>query len=218
MAGPFWKMAFLSAGHGEDDFAYRQLMTNSINWLTTREDIERIKINTSQRIYSSGQRVTVDAVVLDDNYVPLENSVVDVVIKSSNDSDSALVNLHQEAPGQFRADLGLLPAGDYTLEGTVSWEDKVLKKVTGRFKVEAFSLEEETLFLPPDMLGKICLASGGKYFNLDNFEDISGEFKLLSKSRTETRETRMAGNIWIMALVLALLTLEWIIRKRLQLL
>lgn len=218
IAGPFWKMAFLSAGHGEDDLAYRQLMSNSINWLTTREDIERIKINTSQRIYSSGQRVTVDAVVLDDNYVPLENSVVDVVVKSDSDADSSMVNLHQEIPGQFRADLGLLPAGDYTLEGTVTWEDKVLKKVTGRFRVEAFSLEEETLFLPPDMLGKICQASGGKYFNLDNFEDISGEFNLLKKARIETRETGMAGNFWIMAIILALLTMEWLIRKRLQLL
>ena len=218
LTGPFWKMSFLSSGHGEDDFAYKQLINNSINWLTTREDIERIKINTSQRAYRSGQRVVVNAVVLDDNYSPLENSVVDVVVKSENQSDSIIVNLNQDSPGQFKADLGLLPAGDYRLTGTVSWEDKILKKIDNQFKVESFSLEEETLFLPPDLLGKICQASGGKYYTIDNFEDISGEFTLLSKSRTESSETRIAGNIWIMAIILALLTIEWLIRKRLQLL
>ncbi|HDS00761.1 MAG TPA: hypothetical protein ENO22_08800 [candidate division Zixibacteria bacterium] len=217
-AGPIWKIGFLNAGYGEDDFAYRQIITNSVNWLTTEEDIERIRLASDQSIYKSGERVGLSATVLDENYSPLENSIVNVVVKPVGREDSLIVSMVQESPGRFSADLGLLPSGDYILDGRVVWEDKVLKQVSGKFKVEGFSLEEETLFLPPDMMQKISQAAGGKRYTIADFENISEDLSTIPRFRTESYETRIAGNIWVLIIILALLSIEWMVRKRLQLL
>jgi hypothetical protein len=217
-AGPVWKLGFLSAGYGDDDFAYRQIITNSINWLTTEEDIERIRLASDQSIYKSGERVGLSATVLDENYSPLENSIVNVVVKPVGSDDSLIVSMIQESPGRFSADLGLLPSGDYLIDGRVVWEDKVLKEISDKFKVEGFSLEEETLFLPPDMMQKISQAAGGKTYNIDNFENISEDLSTVPRFRTESYETRIAGNLWVLIIILALLSIEWLVRKRLQLL
>ncbi|NIP41543.1 MAG: hypothetical protein GWO41_07410, partial [candidate division Zixibacteria bacterium] len=202
-AGPIWKIGFLNAGYGEDDFAYRQIITNSVNWLTTEEDIERIRLASDQSIYKSGERVGLSATVLDENYSPLENSIVNVVVKPLGREDSLIVSMTQESPGRFSADLGLLPEGDYIIDGQVVWEDKILKEVSGKFKVEGFSLEEETLFLPPDMMQKISQASGGTRYTIDDFESISEDLNAMPRFRTESYETRIAGNIWVLVIILA---------------
>jgi hypothetical protein len=216
--GPMWKIGFLNSDFGEDDFAYRQLLTNAVNWLTTKEDVERIRLAANQTIYKSGERVELNATVLDDNYNPLENSVVNAVIKAEGRSDSLIVSLVQDSPGSFSADLGLLPSGDYTIKGSVVWEDKILKEIKAGFRVESFSLEEETLFLPPDMLAKVSRASGGKYYTTTDFENIARDLTAAAMFRSESKETRLAHNFWVLVIILTLLSIEWLVRKRLQLL
>ena len=179
---------------------------------------DSIRLASDQSIYKSGERVGLSATVLDENYSPLENSIVNVVVKPVGREDSLIVSMVQESPGRFSADLGLLPSGDYILDGRVVWEDKVLKQVSGKFKVEGFSLEEETLFLPPDMMQKISQAAGGKRYTIADFENISEDLSTIPRFRTESYETRIAGNIWVLIIILALLSIEWMVRKRLQLL
>ena len=216
--GPLWKTGFLNIGFGEDDFAYRQLVNNSINWLTTKEDIEQIRLASNQAIYKSGERVGLKATVLDGNYNPLRNSVIDAVVGAEGRPDSLVVSLVQDSPGRFSADLGLLPAGDYTVKGTVIWEDRILKEVSCEFKVETFSMEEETLFLPPDMMARISQAGGGGYYTIEDFENIAGKLDISARVSGKSSETQLAHNIWILIIMLALLSAEWLIRKRLQLL
>lgn len=216
--GPLWKIGFLNSGFGEGDFAYRQLLTNAVNWLTTKEDVERIRMSANQSIYKSGERVVLGATVLDDNYNPLEHSVVNAVIKAKERTDSLIVSLVQNSPGSFSADLGLLPAGDYTIKSSVVWEDKILKEIRSEFRVESFSLEEETLFLPPDMLARISRASGGKYYTTTDFENITKDLTAAAMYRSESKETRLAHNFWVLIVILALLSTEWLVRKRQQLL
>ncbi len=217
-AGPIWKIDFVSAGYGDETAAFKKLIMNSISWLTTREDVDRIRLATDKNIYRSGERVQMEATVLDQNYSPLENAVVDVVVRSADSDDSLIVSMNQGSSGQFNADLGLLQSGDYTFTGTVVWEDKVLEEISGDFKVEGFSLEQETLFLPPDMMQKISQASGGRHYNIDNFNNLRDDVKADARLTMQTSETRLASNLWMLIIILGLLSIEWLIRKRLQLL
>jgi hypothetical protein len=216
--GPLWKTGFLNMGFGGDDTAYRQLILNSINWLTTREDVERIRLASDQAIYRSGERIGLQATVFDDNYAPLQNSVVNVVVKGAESGDSTVVSLTQVSPGEFEADLGLLPSGDYTYDGMVVWEDNILQKISGKFKVEEFSLEEETLFLPPDIMKKISQAGNGKHYTISDFESIGEDITISPRTSTLTKEMSMTHNMWVLIIILVFFTTEWFIRKRLQLL
>lgn len=217
LTGPLWKLGFLNIGFGGDDQAYRQIVMNSINWLTTREDVEQIRLSPSQQVYKSGERVTFQGVVMDDNYTPLENSVINLVV-SPADGDSLVVAMPQSGPGRFSADLGLLPSGKYDYHAEVVWEDKTLKKLDGQFEVEGFSLEEETLFLPPDILQRISQASGGKTYNLADFDQLADDLMAVPRFRIETAEAKLAQSLWVLLIILGFLSLEWILRKRLQLL
>ncbi|NIP43744.1 MAG: hypothetical protein GWO41_02280, partial [candidate division Zixibacteria bacterium] len=44
------------------------------------------------------------------------------------------------------------------------------------------------------------------------------DLNAMPRFRTESYETRIAGNIWVLVIILALLSTEWLVRKRLQLL
>jgi len=217
-AGPLLKLGFLNIGFGGDASAFRQIVQNSISWLTTEEDVERFQLAPDRALYKSGEKVRFQAVVLDENYNPLENVLVTALVKSQQQGDSLIVSLDRSAPGRYVADLGFLSSGDYVYSARVSWEDKVLKEFSGTFRVEVFSLEEETLFLPPDMMRRLSQAGNGKYYTPSDFSRISDDLKVSARTRGETWESGLAGNLWVLLAILLVLSIEWFFRKRLQLL
>ena len=85
----------------------------------------------------------------------------------------------------------------------------------------AFSYGETDDGLPrPDLLKKIAEASKGEYLSINDwneksFEKIAARLEAIAPSEiVEQRQTRLWSNLWPFGVILALLSVEWWMRRK----
>ena len=65
-----------------------------------------------------------------------------------------------------------------------------------------------------DLLRQVSLTSGGEYFREEQMELLIKKIDPLTAGNVEESETALLESKWWFALLVALLTAEWLIRKR----
>src|SRR3954462_3839742 len=53
-------------------------LTNSLRWLTTRDDQKRVNIAPTRRFYEAGERIDIAGQVYDESFVPIENATATI--------------------------------------------------------------------------------------------------------------------------------------------
>ena len=217
---PIWKTGFLAQGRGGSGEEYRNFVNNCIRWLVTTEDVDRIRIAPSKPVFKSGERVTFSASLFDESYQAMEDGAVILTVlpDSGTVGDTLIVSMIRTAPGRMRADLHQLNHGQYRYSAELMRDDQRVASISGRFVVEAFSLEEETLYEREDLLKELAATTGGRYYPISMIDSLIPQMNLLSGEHRTRREYPLANYWIILVAILTLLSLEWAIRKRLQLL
>lgn len=217
-AGPLWKTDFLSRGRGGTGEEYSRFIHSCIRWLITSEDLERIRISPDKVVFRSGEKVSFTASLLDDSYQPIDEGsvVLSVYPDSGLTRDTLVASMVRTAPGKMTANLHLLEAGDYGYSADFTVGDSV-SQVTGSFMVEPFSLEEEAFYEKEDLLRELAVASGGNYASLLSMDSLFANAELSSSEKRNLKEHPLTHYWLILLIVLALLSVEWAVRKRLQL-
>lgn len=125
------------------------------------------------------------------------------------------ISLTPDAGGVFRGKTAALEAGNYevTIETAAIPEGQI--KVRAEFKVEARQNAERTLLsVNEDLLGQIALTSGGRYFREEQADQLVTLLEPLTAGTIRESETPLLESRWWFGGVVLLLTLEWLIRKR----
>lgn len=221
LMSPLWKVDFLAAGSGSSDQAYDQFILNSVRWLVTAEDVERMRVAPDKPIFKSGERITFSASLMDQSYQPIDDASVIVTVvpdSTSETGDSLTASMVQTTPGRYAADLHLLEHGRYRYEAEVVRLDETIAEIDGTFQVERFSLEEETLYSRQDILKEVASATGGRYFTIEDADSVFSGLDVESAEKRTRYEVSLANNWIVLLIVLILLSVEWAFRKRRQLL
>lgn len=217
---PLWKSEFLAVGRGGSGEEYKTFINNCVRWLVTTEDVDRIRIEPDKSVFKSGERVTFSASLLDESYQAIDDGsvIITVMPDSTTKSDTLTSSMVRTSPGKMKADLHLLKPGNYKYTAELIRGDKTEATKSGRFMVEPFSLEEETLYETQDLLRDLTTASGGKLYSVATVDSLLSDADFSSRELERRREFPLANNWIILLAVLVLLSVEWAIRKRLQLL
>lgn len=128
-----------------------------------------------------------------------------------------LANLELETDpahgGVFRAMTGALPSGDYQIsisEGNAPSDDLKLA-----FRVESHANQEwSQLTLNRPLLEGMARASGGRYLREGDLAQLPALLQQLDRQETRIRETLLWSSWWWFGAAIALLTAEWLLRKR----
>ena len=178
---------------------------------------KRIRLETDRNEYRIGERIKISANVLDEAYTPIR-------------TDSFQVALYRRGPRAKANMVGLVPvpgmpgffqgffvpekpgAYDLTAPGTTAEQAN-----TSQFNVEDVSLERQEPAMQEDMLRQMAEMSGGQYLTAADLPLLS---KLLSgeKRRTSVKYSRELFDLPIaFAILIVLLTAEWLLRRRFDL-
>lgn len=217
---PVWRIDFVSRDDGGTGDRYQRFIDNCIKWLATKEDTQRMRVWPDESVFRSGERVTFSASLYDESYqaLPDASAILTVYPDSGTVGDTLVSTMVMTAPGRLKSDFHLLDEGSYQYSAEVRRGDNVEAVIKGDFLVEAFSLEEETLFEDDDLLAKISAATGGQNLQLSMIDSLAGLFDYGSSEKRIHHEFPLS-NHWIMLLaILTLLSAEWAMRKRLELL
>ncbi|MGB5138240.1 MAG: hypothetical protein WBP29_06880, partial [Candidatus Zixiibacteriota bacterium] len=218
-AFPLWRLDFLAKSIQENDSTYNKLVDNMVLWLIAREDVERVTITPERPIFIAGESVRLNARVLDDSYIPVDDAEVEATLRSrQNPADSQIVSFRYDRPGNYSADFHYLPSGEYEVSGRVKREGVSIAKPQATFIVEPYSLEDLSQTANFDALKRISEVSGGQFYAIDDTASITQFAGFEPKTFVRRSELTLFDNKFLLVFIILMLCTEWYLRKRYQLL
>jgi len=216
---PLWHWAFFPVGIGSDSKNYDDLVASTLRWLTIGDESDRVIVKPDRDIFQNGEPVTFSGTAHDAGFRPLDNAEGDLTIISQT-GDSTLARILPVAgkPGQYRADVGMLPPGTYTWRGILSAENLRLGRFDGTFAVD--DIDREMAFGDVDWnyLARASENSGGMFVSYKNIAPLLDAIDTEHTTIEESGETRLWDNLILLLIMIGGLSVEWFIRKQRQLL
>ena len=122
----------------------------------------------------------------------------------------------QKSNNSYFLNIGNLPIGRYTYSANTTLGDEKLS-TNGNFVVVKIDVESHNLVANHFLLYKLAKNTGGKYISTDSIPEIVEYLKndknIVSMSYSTQDLTELIKYKWIFFLILALLSVEWFLRK-----
>lgn len=201
------------------DRYHERFWRNAIRWLALgrlRSGDRRVRLDSLRNSYNLDDRVVLEARVLDEDYRPSNNPTQTVYYEDPWDNTEELtLELVQDRPGLYRASFDVARPGSYK-----AWTERDGKRNSStEFEVILPSQENSEPAPDPELLRLIARVSGGRSAELASLAELKAEFPGDEERRQPiSSELEDAWDTWTsLLLLLALLSTEWIMRKRLEL-
>jgi hypothetical protein len=195
-------------------------LSNAIRWLTTREDMRKVRVGPSKEYFTSQEPIEFVAQIYDENYEPIDNARVEV--RAERRGEASLITLDALGNGQYQGTVDRLPEGEYAYEGKAMLDGKELGSDKGTFSVGGLQAEYLETRMNRQLLEQIAEHTSGRYYSPDNFgtltKDINSLPNFKSKELTAATEYELWNSRWMLALALSLFAVEWFVRKRIGML
>jgi len=207
-----WRYRYGDRYHG-------RFWRNAIRWLALgrlKSGDRRFHLDSLRSSYSLDERVTLEARVLDEDFRPSDRPVQELVLAGADgDEREITAALVQGREGVYRTTLDLGRPGLYRAWIEVGGEEIA----TTEFEVLLPSRESADPSPDPETLAAMAQLSGGRSTSLSALEGLWEEFPG-GEERREPISSRLedAWDNWATLLtILTLLSVEWVLRKRFQL-
>ena len=169
--------------------------------------------------YELGEKITLMARVLDDQFQPLAADAVEAVL-TSDDGREQKVRLKQlpQQPGRFQGSFPASRIGSYlaTIDLGTS-DEKLIDPID--FRVVAPSAESSSYWLNEKMMRDIAARSGGEYLPLEQLAELPGKLPAEVQPAEFNSPPEPLWDIspllrWLVfGLPVVLLSIEWALRK-----
>ena len=166
--------------------------------------------------YRPGESADLRVRLRDGENKPVTNATVDTVLFRDGTRVATIrLTPDDNAGGLFRGKTAALEPGDYEVSvESIAIQANELKART-QFKVEARETGELTqLSLNEELLRQMSAASGGQYLREEDLGRLPELLAPMSQGRIVESDTVLWQSYWWFVPIVLLLTVEWIIRKR----
>jgi hypothetical protein len=212
-----WRWKLLTEGlSGGTEGVFQSFISNSIRWLTTREEEKQVHVATVKEIYNSGERVEFIGQVYDEKYEPLDNAELRIKVKrAEGESETVLAAV---GSGRYEGAIEGLPEGDYHFSATAVAGGRTLGESKGRFSIGEANMEFQDTRMNAALLQQISYRSGGRFCTPSTFSQLCGDLKanpnLVVRAVTQKSEFQLWNRKYLLGVIVLLLALEWFLRKR----
>jgi hypothetical protein len=215
-AGPLWRWKFVAESNG----VYDELMSRLLDVLTRGEESGRFVLVASKNVFDAGEAPELYAEVFNEKLQPVTGAAVSVEVArvgpGGEETPLERVPMRRERPEDTRlsASLDALPTGRYTVRGTADLPDRAIQSKPLEIRVSETSVEFQRTPQDRAHLERIAQRTGGAYVPADEAGGLADRLELAPRAVPATTETVLRSNALLFALVLALLSAEWLLRKR----
>ncbi|MCC6407898.1 MAG: hypothetical protein IT453_12110 [Planctomycetes bacterium] len=208
-----WRWRLFHVGEHE------KFWRNAIRWLSLgrlKSGDRRYRLEVARSTYDLGERVGIEARVLDEDYRPSTEANQKIRV---GDPEGRVSDLELGAvlgkPGTYRASYDAERLGLYRI-----WFERDSTRIaSSEFEVSLPSLENQDPTPDPALLAELAAASGGKHVDLAHVSELLADFRG-GEERREPISARL-DDVWdrwsTLLAALVVFTLEWVLRKRFDL-
>ncbi len=211
-----WRWKMLSPRGGDPGHPFDAFIANAVRWLTAVDDERRFRVAPSRDIFSTLEAPLFRAEVYDEGMHPVSDARIALSI--SGEAGSFTSDLVAHDNGQYEASFDVLPPGTYSYAAVATLGAERIGADSGSFDVGGLQAEFLETRMNRDLLRSIAFRTGGAYVDADDIGRLDGTLDSLVRWETVARSTATTVELWfhpwVLALIVLLLTLEWLFRKR----
>lgn len=209
-----WRWRIGAFQQYESHAMFDELITKVVQYLATKEDRSLFRVQTDNR-FDENETIIFHAELYNESYEPMNQSEVSLVIRSEDGKEFNFAFSPQGDGYILRA--GTLPPGNYSYTATAKTSKGNLTK-SGEFSVVAIQLESSQTEANHQIMRQLAEENNGAFFTPNQMNDlilaIQNKKEIVSIQYEEKSLNDMIQLRWILFIILALLSMEWLLRKR----
>ncbi|MES2690471.1 MAG: hypothetical protein V4658_08715 [Bacteroidota bacterium] len=189
------------------------IIGSTVQYLTSKKDQSRFRIN-GKKQFDENEAATFEAEVYNESYQLVNTGEVSMVI--TNSSGKSFNYTFSKTAGSYSLDAGVLLPGNYSYVGSTN-TGTTRQQVKGQFIVKPTQVEFAQTTANHQLLNELSAQSNGKLFYLNNMKGLAAEIKANQNIKPVIYQQQDVKS-WIelkaiFFILLALLGIEWFIRK-----
>jgi len=219
MTDDVWRWNFIAVGNRETPQNHLKLIRQAVRWLAQEPAFEQVQIRpipTSR----PGEKVAIKLRVLKDDFTPTAQASVQLRVFGPEGEPSLVSATADSEEGEYTGEYTPTKEGSYRVEAEANLAGKTLGRDKISFSV-AFPYGESDDGRPrTDLLRQIAEASHGEFFSINDWNDkaldkIAAKLESHAPSQiVEQRQTQLWSTLWPFSIILALLSVEWWMRRK----
>lgn len=209
-----WKWRMQDFLKNKNHQVFDELINKTVQFLSVKEDKSKFRIFTKNN-YFENEEIQFNAELYNDSYELINDPEITISLINEN-GDKYNFTFNRTSSSYF-LNAGVLPAGFYNYQAKVKLGVKDYLE-TGKFQIKPLLLEANNTIANHQLLQNIAQKFGGKLFYPEQMENISKAINenndIASIIYEENDLKELISLKWIFFVLLALLSLEWFLRKR----
>ncbi|NUM61147.1 MAG: VWA domain-containing protein, partial [Ignavibacteriaceae bacterium] len=200
LAKDIWKWKLQIAPKGLDLFD--SFIVNSLRWLRTGVDQKLVRVNTSKKNYSQGERVEFTAEVFDESLNPVSDAGIKIKITSQkNNYETDMQNI---GSGLYEGSIIINETGDFKYSAEAVVNNHLLGKDEGSFNIGEIDIEMANPVMNYSLLNLMANESGGEFFFANDYSSLLNKLRELkinsSKEKIVTSEIALWSDTWLLVI------------------
>jgi len=209
-----WKWKLSNYAQKNNTEAFDEIITKIVQYLSVKIEKGLFRIINNQT-FNENENIEFDAELYNDSYELINEADVNLTI--INSSGKKFPYQFNKTSNAYHLDAGIFPQGNYTYQALVKLKNKTLSK-NGAFTVMAMDAEFINTMANHQLLFNLAKKNNGEMIYPSQIDQIPA---LLQKREdikvvkyTQKRFNDLVNLYWIFFIIIALLSVEWFLRKR----
>lgn len=215
MGEGLWRWKLSVAENETEQSSLNNLIANTVQYLSVKDDKRRFKVFASKSAFDENENIQFNATLYNESYQPVNQPEVSLQVKS--DAGKIFNYVFSKTENAYQLDAGPMPAGNYSYLANTSLGGQKFS-AAGSFYVNALIAEYQQTTANHQLLNTISKQSNGKLFMPADLLKIADEILKNENIKTISYEDRKYDDLinikWLFAFIVALLSIEWFLRKR----
>ena len=203
-----WRWKLYEYFHHKNNDGFNEIFSKTVKYLLTEKDKE-LTINHKEN-YLNTENISISAELRNPSRELINEPDLHITINNQYEY------VFSKGENNYHLNIGMLPEGIYNYRAHTSFGG-VDYNANGTFIVESIGIEAQDLTANIERMRSLASQTGGKHYYISDIQniikDIENDSRITSIARQETRYDDLINLKWLFVSVLALITIEWLLRK-----
>lgn len=211
-----WRWKLYEYFHHKNNDGFEEIFSKTVKYLLTEKDKELTIIHKDN--YLNTENISISAELRNPSRELVNEPDLHITIRNKDVSGNVSTYDYVFSKGEnnYSLNIGILPEGIYNFRAHTSFGG-VEYNASGTFTVESLGVEAQDLTANIERMRSLASQTGGKYYYItdiqDVIKDLENDSRITSIAREETRYDDLINLKWLFFSILALITIEWLLRK-----
>ena len=208
-----WQWRLQEYAKNENQEAFDEFFPKLVQYVSAKEDKRKFRVNATSNEYFSGESVLLETEVYNDIYEKTYGQKIDLQL--IDEKGQRTVYTYNNASDGFRYKINGLAQGVYRFKANTTIDGK-LETATGEFTVKELQMEALNTTADFNFLRQLSKQTSGIFVHSQNLEALKNKL-LTAQAQSVIHSSEDISELinlkWLFYLLIALVSVEWFIRK-----